>query len=61
MRSSVSWGGCSRSRAASVDGLFVLLIDQNLFVEFELFNQSLDFLDADIAGHDQPEAGVFRQ
>ena len=41
--------------------LVVVLICQNPLVEFELLNQPLDLLDADIAGHDQPKAGVFRQ
>jgi hypothetical protein len=52
-------GAWLREEAASVGGLFVVvLIGKNLLVEFKLFNQPLDFLHADIAGHDQPEAGI---
>ena len=56
--------------AASVGGLFcssslldagIVLISQNLFVDFELLRRPPDFLHANVAAHDQAEAGVFRQ
>jgi hypothetical protein len=39
----------------------IVLISQNLFIDFELLKQPLDFLHANVAAHDQAEAGVFRQ
>jgi hypothetical protein len=42
-------------------GFGLVLIGQNLLIEFQLLNQPLDFLDADIARHNQPEACFFCQ
>jgi hypothetical protein len=39
----------------------IVVISQNLFIDFELLKQPLDFLPANVAAHDQAEAGVFRQ
>ena len=41
--------------------LIALMIGKNLLIEFELFNQPLDFLHPDIARDDQSETGVFCQ
>ena len=53
----LSW----RPLSFQILGLIALLIGKNLLIEFELFNQPLDFLHPDIARDDQSETDVFCQ